>query len=59
MTIFQVRSFVQIYVNKKQFFTSKRSARSADPHGSQLRVISDCFPCFLFVFKVFLTPFPA
>ena len=39
MTIFQVRSFVQIYVSIKQFFTRKHTARSADPHGSQLRVI--------------------
>ena len=59
MTIFQVKSFVEIYVNKKHFFARKRSARSADPHGSQLRAFSDCFPCYLFVFKVFLTPFPA
>ena len=35
----------------------KRSATSADPHGSQLRIISDYFPCFLFVFEVFLTLF--
>ena len=58
MTIFQVSSFVQIYVNKN-IFTRKRTARSADSHGGQLRVISDYLLCFLFVFKVLLTPFPA
>ena len=42
MTIFQVRSFVQIYVNTEQFFTRKRTAISAYLHGGQLRVISDC-----------------
>ena len=53
MTIFQVGSFVQIYVNIKQFL------RENILQGVQIlaTVILDCFPCFRFVFKVLLTFF--